>query len=169
MSNIAGLCSFNFSFPQSSLAFNTRLDLVGQMWSSLANTFLPIVQRKFSLMLTQLFKFYRRMLCTAFCFGINDSFSFCFVLFQGKQFSAVLLCSQESSYCLDFFKPWLWTSKCLITNASLSLLSYSRLPFVLVLVSPCMLWHIRIWQSDTTCSEINLILLEKMFFFSKVT
>lgn len=103
MSNIAGLCSFNFSFPQSSLAFNTRLDLVGQMWSSLANTFLPIVQRKFSLMLTQLFKFYRRMLCTAFCFGINDSFSFCFVLFQGKQFSAVLLCSQESSYCLDFF------------------------------------------------------------------
>lgn len=103
MSNIAGLCSFNFSFPQSSLAFNIRLDLVGQMWSSLANTFLPIVQRKFSLMLTQLFKFHRRMLCTAFCFGINDSFSFCFVLFQGKQFSAVLLCSQESSYCLDFF------------------------------------------------------------------
>lgn len=143
MSNIAGLCSFNFSFPQSSLAFNTCLDLVGQMWSCLANTFLPIVQRKFSWMLTQLFKFYRRMLCTAVCFGINDLFLFCFVLFQGKQFSAVLLWSQESSYCLDFFlKPLLWTSKRLITNASFSLLSYFLLPFVLVLVSPCILWHI---------------------------
>lgn len=90
MSNSAALCSFNFSFPQSSLAFNTCLDLVGQMWSSLYNIFLPIVQRKFYLMLTQSFKFCLRMLCTAVCSGANDPFLFCFKVNSFLQFYCAL-------------------------------------------------------------------------------